>query len=108
MLSVPPVLERPSGSNVPLPVLFIIAAGTALNIQIERSIFTALESNADAIFKPGIAEIILQLSPVAKLICKGGFVITAELVQQISFNIEVGCLIDIAPQIKTDAPYNTA
>jgi len=35
-------LETPSGSDIPLPVFFIITAGTALDINIEVIVFTSL------------------------------------------------------------------
>ena len=89
--------KRPSGTDVPLPVFSKITAWAAFHIQINMTVFTCGKSGANTIFKPGIIEIIFYFKSIAIFVTKTDFIITAEFMQQIGFDIEISFFVDITP-----------
>ena len=90
-------LKGPPGTNIPLPVFLEITASAAFDIKIEMIVFTCLIGNTYTIFKPGIIEIIFYFKSIAIFVTKTDFIITAEFMQQIGFDIEISFFVDITP-----------
>ena len=79
------LLESPACTNIPAPIFFEIAAGTAFKVQINMIIRACLDSRSNTILKPCIFKTAVYLYPAAAVISHRSVVTAAEFMQQIGF-----------------------